>query len=92
MVMIALCSSLLGATLGARFRILVLVPAILSGVLLVAATAAVNGTALSSAMSALAVWVVFLQLGYVAGLLTRYFLEAIGLAPQRTLHSTIAQS
>ena len=92
MVMIALCSSLVGATLSTRFRVLVLIPAIVLGVVLVATSAVVKGSALSSAIGALAVWVVFLQLGYMGGLLTRHVLEAIGLAPHRPIHSTIARS
>ncbi len=92
MVMIALCSSLLGATLGTRFRVLVLIPAIMLGVLLIAATAAVKGSSLSSMIGAIAIWAVFLQLGYLGGLLTRHVLEAIGLTPQRPFHSTIARS
>jgi hypothetical protein len=92
MVMIALCSSLIGTTLGTRFRVLVLIPAIMLGVLLVAATALVKGSALSSAIGAIAVWAVFLQLGYVGGLLTRHVLEVTGLAPQRPFHSTTTRS
>ena len=43
MVMIALCSSLIGAVLGIRFRVQVLFPAAMFGLLTVAAVAAFKG-------------------------------------------------
>ena len=85
MVMIALCSALFGATLGTRFKVLVLVPATILGIVLVTAVAAANGAAISAAIGAVVVWAIFLQLGYVGGLVTRLCLEAIGLAPQHGL-------
>jgi hypothetical protein len=92
MVMIALCSSLIGATLGTRFKVLVLVPAIVLGIVLVTAVAAVTGAAVSAAIGAVVVWAIFLQLGYVGGLLTRFCLEAMGLVPQPSLPPTIVRS
>ena len=92
MVMIALCSSLIGATLAARFKVLVLIPAIAAGVALVIAAAILKGSTMSVAITATAVWMIFLQIGYLGGLLTRLCLEATGLAPQRSLHSTIARN
>lgn len=89
MVMIALCSSLLGATLGTRYKVAVLFPAIVIGIVLVVATAVLKEATMSAAISVLAIWTVCLQLGYLGGLLTRYCLEAIGLAPQRALHSIV---
>jgi hypothetical protein len=92
MVMIALCSSLIGATLGTRFRVLVLFPAIAAGVALLTAAAILKGSTPSAAVTAVIVWTICLQLGYLGGLLTRVCLEATGLAPQRSLHSTNARS
>ena len=85
MVMIALCSALFGATLGTRFKVLVLVPATILGIVLVTAVAAANGAAVSAAIGAVVVWAIFLQLGYLGGLLTRLCLEVMGLAPQHGL-------
>ena len=85
MVMIALCSSLIGATLGTRLKVVALVPALILGVVLVIAVAAVTGTAVSAAIGAVVVWAIFLQLGYLGGLLTHLCLEVMGLAPQHGL-------
>jgi len=92
MVMIALCSSLIGATLGTRLRVLVLVPALILGIVLVAAVAAVTGATVSAAIGAVIVWALFLQFGYLGGLLTRFCLEAMGLVPQPSLPSTIVRN
>ena len=92
MVMIALCSSLIGATLGTRLKVLVLVPALILGVVLVTAVAAVAGPAVSAAIGAVVVWALFHQLGYLGGLLTRFCLEAMGLVPHRSLSSTIVRN
>jgi hypothetical protein len=85
MVMIALCSALIGATLATRFKVLVLIPAMVLGIVLVIAVAAVTGAAVSAAIGAVIVWAIFLQLGYLGGLVTRLCLEAMGLAPQHGL-------
>jgi hypothetical protein len=92
MVMIALCSSLIGATLGTRLTVWALVPALILGIVLVTAVAAVTGPAVSAAIGAVILWALFLQLGYLGGLLTRVCLEAVGLAPQRSLPSTIVRN
>jgi hypothetical protein len=90
MLMIALCSSLIGAVLGTRLRVYVLFPAITLGVLLVAAVAAIKGSTVFLAISAALVWTICLQLGYFGGLLTRLCLAVSRLQPQRSLRSTIA--
>jgi hypothetical protein len=92
MVMIALCSSLIGAVLGTHYKVQVLFPACIGGIALVAAAAVLKGSAVSTAVIALGIWTICLQLGYLGGLLTRFCLEATGLAPQRSLHSTIARN
>jgi hypothetical protein len=91
MVMIALCSSLIGAVLGTRFRIQVLFPAAVLGLTIVAATAALKGSAASSAITAAVVFVIALQLGYLGGLFTRFCLAAARLASHRSLRSTTAR-
>jgi hypothetical protein len=92
MVMIALCSSLIGAVLGTQYKVLVVFPATGIGVAVIVAVAALNGPTALATISALCAWVICMQLGYLGGLLTRYCLEATGLAPQRPLHSTIARN
>lgn len=92
MVMIALCSSLIGATLGIQYKVQALLPVAFVGVALVAVVAALKGSEPSTAVIALGIWTICLQLGYVVGLLTRYCLEATGLAPPRALHSTAARN
>lgn len=90
MVMIAVCSALVGATLSTQYKVPALFPATVMGVALVTAVAVLKGSTVSATMSALAVWTICLQLGYLGGLLTRYCLEASGVAPSRSLHSTTA--
>jgi hypothetical protein len=51
MIMIALCSSLIGAVLGTRFRVQVLFPATAFGILVVAVMAALEGWSVWSAIS-----------------------------------------
>jgi hypothetical protein len=92
MVMIALCSSLIGAVLGTRFRIHVLFPASLLGLIIVAVVATVKGSAASSAIAAAMIFVIALQLGYLGGLFTRFCLVATRLTSRRSLRSTIARS
>lgn len=69
MVMITLCSSLIGAVLGTRFRVQVLFPAIAFGFLVVAVMAALEGWSLWSAIASELVCAVSLQIGYLGGLL-----------------------
>jgi hypothetical protein len=92
MIMIALCSSLIGAVLGTRLKVYALFPGVMFGVALVAAVAAFKGAPISSAIGAAAVWTISLQLGYLCGLLTRLSLAASRLRPERSLRSTIVRS
>lgn len=91
MVMIALCSSLIGAVLGTRFRIHVLFPAAVLGLVIVAAVAVFKGSAVSSTIGAAIVFVIALQVGYLGGLFTRFCLAAARLASYRSLRSTTAR-
>jgi hypothetical protein len=92
MLMIALCSSLIGATVGTRLKVFALVPVLILGMVLVTAVGAVTGAAASAAIGAAVVSTICLQLGYLSGLLTRFCLEAMGLVPERSLDSTIVRS
>jgi hypothetical protein len=88
MVMIALCSTLIGAVLGTRYRVQVLFPAAMLASLIVAAVAAFKGATTSSAMLATVVFVVSLQIGYLGGLLTRFFMAASRLSSRPSLRSS----
>ena len=92
MVMIALCSSLVGAVMGTRFTVLALFPAALLGVVAVAAAAAYQGSAISSAIVGAIVCVVSLQVGYLGGLFTRFCMAASRAPSHRSLRSTAARS
>ena len=92
MVMIALSSSLIGAVLGVQYKVLVLFPVAIAGAMLVAMVAVFKGSTIAEAMMAIGAWVICLQFGYFGGLLTRFCLEATGLAPQRSLRSTITHN
>lgn len=92
MVMIALCSSLIGAVMGTRFKVFVLFPAALLGIVTVAVGAAFQGSSMSSAIVAAIVCVGSLQIGYLGGLFTR-FCMAVARAPSpRSLRSTTVRS
>jgi hypothetical protein len=67
MVLVAICSSLIGAVLGTRFKVLILYPAITVGITLVTAIAALRGSAMSTAIGVAVTLGIFLQLGYLGG-------------------------
>jgi hypothetical protein len=90
MVMIALSSSLVGAVLGTRFRIQVLFPAVMLGLVVVAIVAALERSTISAAAAAAIVYTVCLQLGYLGGLLTRFCMAAVRVASHRSIRSTTA--
>jgi hypothetical protein len=71
MVMVALCSALIGAILGTRFKVLILLPAIAVGIAFVIVVAVLRGSALPTAVGVAVMWGVFLQLGYLGGLVAR---------------------
>jgi hypothetical protein len=62
------------------------------GLVIVATTAVLKGSAASSAIAAAAIFVIALQLGYLGGLFTRFCLAAARLASHRSLRSTTARS
>jgi hypothetical protein len=92
MVMIALCSSLIGAVLGTRFKVLILFPAIMVGLASVAAIATLRGSPLSTAIGAAMIVAIFLQLGYLGGLGTRLCLALARRPSPRPLPSTIVRN
>jgi hypothetical protein len=71
MVMVALCSALIGAILGTRFKVLILLPAIAVGIAFVIVGAVLRGSAIPTAVGIAVMWGVFLQLGYLGGLVAR---------------------
>jgi len=91
-VIIALCSWLIGAVLGTRFRVHALLPAALLGFVMLALVAVIKEVAISSMLAALAVHVVALQLGYMGGVFARFCITAARTPSHRSLHSTMAQS
>ena len=89
MVMIAICSSLIGAVLGTRLRVLALFPAMLVGFALVLAVATFHNSPASKAFGAAVVWAICLQLGYFGGLLTRYGLTMSRATSDRPVRSNL---
>ncbi|SDT59433.1 hypothetical protein [Bradyrhizobium canariense] len=92
MVMIALCSSLIGAVLGTRFRVQVLFTAAMLGFVTVAAIAAVKSSSLLSVIAAEFVYAMSLQIGYLAGLFAQACMMAARLPSHRSLSSTTVRS
>lgn len=92
MIMIMLASSLVGAVLGIRFRIHVMAPAVLLGLITIAIIAVVEGAAISSALATMAVYVVAMQLGYLGGLFARFCMAAARVPSHRPLDSTTVRS
>jgi hypothetical protein len=72
MLMLATISALAGAVLAQRFKVLVLAPAILFGLVTQVAGGIAHGEAISSIILASAVVATSLQLGYFGGLALRF--------------------
>ena len=89
MVMIALCSSLIGAVFGTRFRVQVLFPAIAFGFLVVAVMAALEGWSVWSALKAELVCAISLQIGYLGGLVALACMTAARVPLRRSQRSTV---
>jgi hypothetical protein len=92
MVMIALCGSLIGAVLGTRFKVQVLIPVAIFGCALIAAAAVLKGSAISSAILPAMICAISLQIGYLGGLFTRFYMAASRIASHRSMRSTAARS
>jgi hypothetical protein len=69
---LALLSTLLGALIGIRFRVFVLIPAILFAVIVILAYGMAFATGVSYILIAIAVASICLQIGYMSSLLARY--------------------
>jgi hypothetical protein len=67
MFMLAIISVLVGATLGARFNVLILLPAMLFAGLAIAIGGLAYSSSLSSILAALVIALSSLQIGYLAG-------------------------
>ena len=74
MILIALCAMLVGAVLGVRYRVLILLPAAAPALIILMAGPIVKGLPLASAAIAAMTYVVVLQVGYLCGLFTRHVL------------------
>jgi hypothetical protein len=89
MVMIALCSSLIGAVLGTRFRVQVLFPVTAFGFVIVAVIAAAKGWTVWSAITTELVCAVSLQIGYLGGLVVLACMTAARVPLRRSQRSTV---
>jgi len=83
---------LLGAVLGTRFRVFVIIPAAIFGLILVALVAVVKGAAISSVVIAIVTYAISLQIGYLVGLFTRYLMVATRAALHRSWRSDVART
>jgi hypothetical protein len=81
MTMLMISGTLLGAVLGLRFKVLVLLPAIIIGTVSLAAVAFLHGNAVSTTAFAMMAWALALQFGYLTGLFTRFVL-AVSRSPR----------
>lgn len=88
MVMIALCSSLVGAVLGTRFRVQVLFPAVAFAFLIVGVVAVIKGSTVWWAITAEFICAVAVQIGYLGGLLTFACMTAARVPLHRPQRST----
>jgi hypothetical protein len=76
MVLVAISGALLGGVFGHRFKVLVLLPAILVGVLSIAVVGIAGGTAISTIVLDTIAWTCALQFGYLGGLFNRFIMGA----------------
>jgi hypothetical protein len=86
MVLMAIGGALLGAVFGLRFKVLVLLPAIVTGVVGIAVAGAISGTAISTIVINTMAWTVALQFGYLGGLFSRFIM--VGARTRLMPHST----
>jgi hypothetical protein len=92
MVMIALCSSLIGAVMGTRYKVQVLFPTAMLGLVMVSAVAVLKGSTISAAITAAIICVISLQIGYLGGILTRFCMAASRVVLPSSLRSTTIRS
>lgn len=72
MAMVAIGGALIGAVFGLRFKVLVLLPAILVGTLSLAVVGIALGSAISTIVINIIAWACALQSGYLVGLFTQF--------------------
>ena len=88
MLMAILCSSLVGAVLGTRFKVQVLFPLAPLAFVVSAGVMALTHAAVGPALLAGTVSVVGLQIGYLGGLFTRFSVAAARVSSKQPLRST----
>jgi len=76
MIQLAIFGVLVGAVLGLRFRVLVILPASIVGGILIAAVLLAMGHSALSALSGVVAFALSLQLGYLFGSLSRLTVAA----------------
>jgi predicted permease len=76
MVTVLLISLLFGAVLGQRFRVFIVLPAILPAVVFATIVAASQGMTARQILATAVIAVTSLQIGYLAGVAIRHFLAA----------------
>jgi hypothetical protein len=72
MSMLILLVFLLGAVLGMRFKVLILIPAIASVMIAILAGGVARGDSVSAILIAVVLASICLQIGYLSGIATRY--------------------
>lgn len=87
MAMVALMMVGIGAALGLRFRIFVLLPVILLGFLVCTAIGLAQGTAIWSITLTSAIGATCLQVGYLGGALLKFLIFAGRFAGARSSHA-----
>jgi len=92
MVIVATIGMLIGAALGTRYKVLVLVPAFGLGLAAIFATGLVYGTPLSSISVASLLFVTCLQIGYIGGGFIRTLLPSARLPSLRVAGTPRATS
>lgn len=88
MLMAVLCSSLVGAVLGIRFKVQVLFLVVPFTFVAAAGIAGLAQCAFRLALLTGIAAAVALQIGYLGGLLTRFSIAAARVSPRRSLRST----
>lgn len=76
MVFLAIGGALLGATLGLRFKVLALLPAMVFGIFSIVVFAAIRLDGLATTAAAIGVWAGVVQIGYLGGLVIRGIVAA----------------
>ena len=87
MTMLAMTAVLIGAVLGQRFKVLILVPAIIIGLAVILAIGMAHHDNLWSTLLAMALITTALQIGYLGGIVIRFVIAAarVGRNSPRTI-------